>query len=99
MSSDVKAVYWTSTDGTGSNGIGTVIGGRNRIKGIHVHTSGGANSVLEIKDGSTGSQVIKADFQKTDNDSIYVPGDGLLCVNEAYVSVFTNVTSITVFYA
>ena len=97
MSSDVKAVYWTTSDGT--SGVGTVIGGRNRIKGIHVHTSGGANSVLEIKDGSTGSQVIKADFQKADNDSIYVPGDGLLCVNEAYVSVFTNVTSITVFYA
>ena len=97
MSSDVKAVYWTASDGI--SGVGTVIGGRNRIKGIHVHTAGGANSVLEIKDGSTGSQVIKADFQKSDNDSIYVPGDGLLCVNEAYVSVFTNVTSITVLYA
>jgi hypothetical protein len=97
MSSDVKAVYWTSSNG--SSGVGTVIGGRNRIKGIHVHTAGSNNSVLEIKDGSGGSQVIKADFQKTDNDSIYVPGDGLLCVNEAYVSVFTNIDSITVFYA
>ena len=97
MSSDVKAVYWTSSDGT--SGVGTVIAGRNRIKGIHVHTAGSSNSVLEIKDGSGGSQVIKADFQKADNDSIYVPGDGLLCVTGAYVSVLTNIDSITVFYA
>ena len=97
MSSDVKAVYWTAS--SGSSGVGTVIAGRNRIRGIHVHTGGSNNPTLTIKDGSTGAVVLQADFQNTDNDAIYVPGDGLLCVNEAYVSAFTHITSITVFYA
>ena len=97
MSSDVKAVYWTSS--SGSSGVGTVIGGRNRIKGIHVHTAGSNNPTFTIKDGSTGAVVLQADFKNSDNDSIYVPGDGLLCVNEAYISVFDHITSITVFYA
>jgi len=88
MSSDVKAKRVT---GTGSLAIGPA-----RIRQIQVLTTTGAPR-LTIKDGNGGATVLDLDFIASDSHSVNIPSDGIR-VSDIYVSAFTNITAMTVFY-
>lgn len=88
MSSDVKSKRVT---GTGSLAIGPA-----RIRQIQVLTTTGAPR-LTIKDGNGGDTILDLDFIASDSHSVNIPSDGIR-VSDIYVSAFTNITAMTVFY-
>lgn len=90
-SSDIKAKYCT---GTGSLGIQNTA----RIRGIHVHAGGSSTNKVVITAGNGGSEVLTIDLHHNDSHSVSIPNDGIL-VRDAYVATFTNIVSMTVFYA
>ena len=48
-------------------------------------------------DGNGGSTVLDLDFIASDSHSVNIPSDGIR-VSDIYVSAFTNITAMTVFY-
>lgn len=88
MRSDVQSKRLT---GTGSAGVGPA-----RIRQIQVLTASGTPR-LTITDGNGGSTVLDLDFIESDSHSVNIPSDGLR-VSDIYVSAFTNITAMTVFY-
>lgn len=88
MRSDVQSKRLT---GTGSAGVGPA-----RIRQIQVLTASGTPR-LTITDGNGGSTVLDLDFIASDSHSVNIPSDGLR-VSDIYVSAFTNITAMTVFY-
>jgi hypothetical protein len=87
-SSDVQSKRVT---GTGSVAVGPA-----RIRQIQVLTTTGTPR-LTITDGSGGATVLDLDFLASDSHSVNIPADGLR-VSDIYVSAFTNITAMTVFY-
>ncbi len=90
-SSDIKAKYCT---GTGSLGIQSPA----RIRGIHIHAGGSNTNKVVITAGNGGAEKITIDLHHNDSHSVTIPADGIL-IEDAYVLTFTNVVSMTVFYA
>lgn len=88
--SDVKAKRLTST---GAIGIG-----RARIRQIQATVGAGAGR-LTITDGDGGETILDLDFAASDTHSVNIPSDGLLSVNDPYISAATNVSAVTVFYS
>ena len=88
MRSDVQSKRLT---GTGSAGVGPA-----RIHQIQVLTAAGTPR-LTITDGNGGSTVLDLDFIQSDSHSVNIPSDGIR-VSDIYVSAFTNITAMTVFY-
>ena len=88
MRSDVQSKRVT---GTGSLSVGTA-----RIRQIQVLTTTGSPR-LTITDGNGGSTVLDLDFIASDSHSVNIPSDGIR-VSDVYVSAFTNITAMTVFY-
>ena len=88
MRSDVQSKRLT---GTGSAGVGPA-----RIRQIQVLTAAGTPR-LTITDGNGGSTVLDLDFIQADSHSVNIPSDGIR-VSDIYVSAFTNITAMTVFY-
>ena len=88
MRSDVQSKRLT---GTGSAGVGPA-----RIRQIQVLTASGTPR-LTITDGNGGSTVLDLDFIQSDSHSVNIPSDGIR-VSDIYVSAFTNITAMTVFY-
>ena len=88
MRSDVQSKRLT---GTGSAGVGPA-----RIRQIQVLTAAGTPR-LTITDGNGGSTVLDLDFIQSDSHSVNIPSDGIR-VSDIYVSEFTNITAMTVFY-
>ena len=88
MRSDVQSKRLTAT---GSAGVGPA-----RIRQIQVLTASGTPR-LTITDGNGGSTVLDLDFIASDSHSVNIPSDGLR-VSDIYVSAFTNITAMTVFY-
>ena len=88
MRSDVQSKRIT---GTGSAAVGPA-----RIRQIQVLTASGSPR-LTITDGSGGSTVLDLDFAASDSHSVNIPSDGIR-VGDIYVSAFTNITAMTVFY-
>lgn len=86
--SDVQSKRVT---GTGSLAVGPA-----RIRQIQVLTTTGTPR-LTITDGSGGATVLDLDFLASDSHSVNIPADGLR-VSDIYVSAFTNITAMTVFY-
>ena len=88
MRSDVQSKRVT---GTGSLAVGPA-----RIRQIQVLTASGTPR-LTITDSSGGATVIDLDFKASDLHSVNIPSDGVR-VSDINVSVFTNITAMTVFY-
>ena len=88
MRSDVQSKRLTAT---GSAGVGPA-----RIRQIQVLTASGTPR-LTITDGNGGSTVLDLDFIASDSHSVNIPSDGIR-VSDIYVSTFTNITAMTVFY-
>jgi len=88
MRSDVQSKRVT---GTGSVAVGPA-----RIRQIQVLTTTGTPR-LTITDGNGGSTVLDLDFIVSDSHSVNIPSDGLR-VSDIYVSAFTDITAMTVFY-
>ena len=88
MRSDVQSKRLTAT---GSAGVGPA-----RIRQIQVLTASGTPR-LTITDGNGGSTVLDLDFIGSDSHSVNIPSDGIR-VSDIYVSAFTNITAMTVFY-
>lgn len=88
--SDVKAKRLT---GTGAANVG-----RARLRQVHVLTAAGAGR-LTLTDGNGGSTVLDIDFIASDSQPINIPDQGLLFASDIHVSVLTNITAFTIFYA
>jgi hypothetical protein len=88
MRSDVQSKRLTAI---GSAGVGPA-----RIRQIQVLTTTGAPR-LTITDGNGGITVLDLDFIASDSHSVNIPSDGIR-VSDIYVSAFTNITAMTVFY-
>ena len=88
MRSDVQSKRVT---GTGSLAVGPA-----RIRQIQVLTTSGSPR-LTITDGNGGATVIALVFEASDLHSVNIPSDGVR-VSDINVSVFTNITAMTVFY-
>ena len=86
--SDVKAKRLTAT---GSAGVGPA-----RIRQIQVLTTTGSPR-LTITDGNGGATVLDLDFLASDSHSVNIPAEGIR-VEDIYVSAFTAITALTVFY-
>ncbi len=86
--SDVQSKRLTST---GSAGVGPA-----RIRQIQVLTASGTPR-LTFTDGNGGATVLDLDFLASDSHSVNIPAEGIR-VTDIYVSAFTNITAMTVFY-
>jgi len=86
--SDVRSKRLTAT---GSAAVGPA-----RIRQIQVLTTTGSPR-LTITDGNGGATVLDLDFLASDSHSVNIPAEGIR-VEDIYVSAFTNITAMTVFY-
>ena len=82
MKSDVKAVRKTST--------GAVFGGRTRLRGIILSSSGGAGAVT-LQDGNSVTQ-FQADVPNGDVFSYNLAEDGILFEGGMNVQAISNAT-------
>ena len=82
MKSDVKAVRKTST--------GAVFGGRTRLRGIILSSSGGAGSVT-LQDGNSVTQ-FQADVPNGDVFSYNLAEDGIVFEGGMTISALSNAT-------
>ena len=80
MKSDVKAIRKTST--------GSVFGGRTRLRGIILSSSGGAGSVT-LQDGNSVTQ-FQADVPNGDVFSYNLAEDGILFEGGMTISALSN---------
>ena len=87
--SDVRAKRITST---GSVGVGPA-----RIRQIQLKTASGTPR-LTITNGNGGAPVLDLDFNASDTHSVNIPDEGIR-VSDIYVSVLTNITAVTFFFA
>lgn len=78
---------------TGDAGVGPA-----RLKTIHVVTGGGLGRVT-ITNGNGGATLFDADFLATDVTCISFPDEGIRFSEGMFVSVLTNITSVTLIYA
>ena len=91
MQTDVKAVERTTT--------GTVVGGRNRIKGITIsYLSGG---VVVLRDGGASgttawSFTAPVVIGTAGTVNINMPGEGILCVTDIHATL--TLATVTVVY-
>ena len=82
MKSDVKAVRKTST--------GAVFGGRTRLRGIILSSSGGAGAVT-LQDGNSVTQ-FQADVPNGDVFSYNLAEDGIVFEGGMTISALSNAT-------
>ena len=90
MQTDVLAVHKETT--------GTVISGRNRLKGIIVTPGGTAGDVIFRDGGASGT--VRLQFNVSTNQSAFsvlVPGEGILYTTDIHVTL-PAATKITVMY-
>lgn len=90
MQTDVLAVHRDST--------GTIVSGRNRLKGLIVTPGGTAGDII-FRDGGSGG-TIRVQFNLSTNQSAFsftVPGEGVLYLTDIHVTLPTA-SKITVFY-
>ena len=90
MQTDVQAVHRETS--------GTVVSGRNRLKGLIVTPGGTAGDII-LKDGGSGGTV-RLQFNLSTNQaafSVLVPGEGVLYITDIHVTLPTS-SKITVFY-
>ena len=79
--------------GTGALSIGPA-----RIRQVQVLTGAGAGR-LTVTDGSGGATILDIDFAQADSHSVNIPDYGIRSHADPVVTVFTNITAMTVFYS
>ena len=82
MAGPITAYNWAQ--GTTAGIVGP---SRSRIRGITIY--GAADGAFTITDGSGGSTLLTQKF-KAGNASVYIPDDGILATDGAYISAFTG---------
>ena len=87
---DVLAVHRETT--------GTVVSGRNRVKGLIVTPGGTAGDIILRDGGASGT--VRLQFNLSTNQSAFsvlVPGEGVLYITDIHATLPTA-SKITVFY-
>ena len=90
MQTDVLAVHRETT--------GTMVSGRNRVKGLIVTPGGTAGDII-LRDGGSGGAA-RLQFNLSTNQSAFsftVPGEGVLFLTDIHVTLPTS-SKLTVFY-
>ena len=90
MQTDVLAVHRETT--------GTMVSGRNRVKGLIVTPGGTAGDII-LRDGGSGGTT-RLQFNLSTNQSAFsftVPGQGVLFLTDIHVTLPTS-SKLTVFY-
>ena len=90
-SSDIRTKRITST---GSLAVGPA-----RVRQVQVLTAGSGSPRLTITDGNGGSTLLDLDFSTGATHSVNIPDYGIRFEGDVYVSAFTNLTAVTVFYS
>ena len=86
---DVKAKRLTAS--------GSAFAERTRVKGYHV--TGGVGTVQFRDGGSSGNVVLEVDLPVANTIfALMVPGEGILCYTNLYLSFTGSVSACTVFY-
>jgi hypothetical protein len=86
--SNVRAVRYTAG---GACGVG-----RARIVGV-VATASGAGR-LTITEASGGATKLDLDLATGATHVIDIPGDGLLCAEDPFISALTNISGVTILF-
>lgn len=89
--SDVKSKRVT---GTGAFSVG-----RSRLRMLVVTTSAAGAGRLTLTDGNGGDTLMDVDLVASTTHNFYVPEEGILFTSDIYVSVATNLVSITAYYS
>jgi hypothetical protein len=77
---------------------GTMVSGRNRLKGVVLTATTTAGSVVFKDGGASGTARLTINTPAVaDFHDIFIPGEGILFSTDIYVDV-TNVSSVTIFY-
>lgn len=77
---------------------GTMVSGRNRLKGVVLTATTSAGSVVFKDGGASGTARLTVNTPAVaDFHDIFIPGEGILFNTDIYVDV-TNVSSVTIFY-
>lgn len=90
MSSDIRTKRVIAT---GSLAVGPA-----RIRQIQVLTNSGGAGRLTVTDGNGGATLLDLDFLASDSHSVNIPDYGIRCA-DVYISAFTNIDAVTVFYS
>jgi hypothetical protein len=90
MSSDIKMKRVTGT--------GALVIGRARLRQVHVTTTGTAGR-LTITSGSGGEVLLDLDFVASSTHIANIPDEGILSAADPFVSVATNISAATIYYA
>jgi len=94
MQTDVKAAHIEAT--------GTIVSGRNRLKGYHCISGGTAGDVIFRDGGASGA--IRLQFNigaGTQPIGLSIPGEGILFTTDIHVTIpgtAPNSAKVTVFY-
>lgn len=77
---------------------GSMISGRNRLKGFVLTSSATAGSVVFKDGGASGTVCLTLNTPASAGfHEVLIPGEGILFSSDIYVAL-TNVTSVTIFY-
>lgn len=90
-SSDVSTKRVT---GVGSVGIGPA-----RIRQVQVLTNNSGAGRLTITNGNGGATLLDIDFEANDSHSVGIPDYGVRFQDDVYITAFTNIVAMTVFYS
>jgi hypothetical protein len=90
-SSDVSTKRVT---GVGSVGIGPA-----RIRQVQVLTNTSGAGRLTITNGNGGATLLDIDFEANDSHSVNIPDYGVRFQDDVYITAFTNIVAMTVFYS
>jgi hypothetical protein len=76
---------------------GALLVGRARLRQVQVTTTGAAR--LTITDGVGGAVLLDLDFVTDSTHITNIPDLGILSANDPAVSVLTNISAATIYYA
>ena len=80
-------------------GVGSVGVGPARVRQLQVLTTNSGAVRLTITDGSGGATLLDIDFEANDSHSVNIPDYGVRFQSDVFITAFTNITAITVFYS
>jgi hypothetical protein len=90
MQTDVKSVHTEAT--------GTMVSGRNRLKGYHCISGGTAGDVIFRNGGASGTVLLQFNIGTgTQPITMPIPGEGILFATSIHVTLPAT-AKITVFY-
>ena len=78
---------------------GSLAVGPARIRQVQVLTTAGGVGRLTVTDGDGGPLVLDIDFLASDSHSINIPDYGIRCSADVFITAFTNIAAVTVFYS